>query len=152
MEPGRLVWVDLVVPAGDPLWKPDVGQGFWWLGEVWAQALASLGVTGAAVHRGALVSSRWSRTVCFAGLGPGEVTAAGGEKIVGMSQRRAREGALFQCAVPLAWDPAAMPALLALDVPARAELEADAHRFAAGLAGLSPLQLEKALLAHLPTF
>lgn len=150
VEPGRLVWVDVVVPAGDPLWQPDVGLAFWWLGEVWAATLLSLGVAGAAVHRGALVSSRWSRMVCFAGLGGGEVTAAGGGKLVGISQRRVREGSLFHCAVPLAWDPAAMPALLALDAASRAELEADARHFTAGLPDVSPRQLEQAFVSHLP--
>lgn len=150
VEPGRLVWVDIVVPAGDPLWQPDVGRAFWWVGDVWAAALLSLGVAGAAVHRGALVSSRWSPMVCFAGLGSGEVTGAAGGKLVGISQRRVRGGSLFHCAVPLAWDPAAMPALLALDAASRVELEADAHHFTAGLPDVSPDQLEQALVSHLP--
>lgn len=150
--PDRMVWVDLVVPAGDPLWQPDVGRAFWWLGEVWASALAGLGANGATVHRGPLVSSAWSRMVCFAGLGAGEVTASGGGKIVGLAQRRSRHGALFQCAVPLAWDPAAMPPLLALDAASRTRLEADARHFGAGLApGVTPAQVEQALLAHLPS-
>lgn len=150
VEPERMVWVDIVVPAGDPLWQPDVGRAFWWLGDVWASALESLGVAGPAAHRGPMVSSRWSRIVCFAGLGPGEVTA-GNMKVVGISQRRVREGAIFQCAIPLAWDPAAMPGLLALDAGSRADLEADGRHFVAGLAGLTPHQVEQALLAHLPT-
>lgn len=150
VEPGRLVWVDVVVPAGDPLWQPDVAQAFWWLGDVWAATLLSLGVAGAAVHRGALVSSRWSSMVCFAGLGAGEVTGAAGGKLVGISQRRVREGSLFHCAVPLTWDPAAMPALLALDAAARAELEADARHFTAGLPDVSVDQLEQTLVSHLP--
>ncbi|HVE45579.1 MAG TPA: hypothetical protein VNA57_02365 [Acidimicrobiales bacterium] len=150
--PGRMVWVDVVVPAGDPLWQPDVGRAFWWLGEVWASALATLGATGATVHRGPLVSSPWSRMVCFAGLGAGEVTAAGGGKIVGIAQRRARHGALFQCAVPLAWDPSAMPPLLALDAAGRARLERDGRHFGTGLeAGVTPAQVEQALLAQLPS-
>lgn len=150
VEPGRLVWADVVVPAGDRLWEPDVGRAFWWLGDAWAAALAGLGVAGAGVHRGPLVSSRWSSMVCFAGLGPGEVTAAGG-KIVGISQRRVRAGALFQCAVPLDGDPVALAGLLALDSASRAELEADARHFGAGLPDVTPHQVEQALLAHLPT-
>ncbi len=151
VEPDRLVWVDVVVPAGDPLWQRDVGRAFWWLGDVWAAALLSLGVAGAAVHRGALVSSRWSRMVCFAGLGAGEVTGAGRRKLVGISQRRVRDGSLFHCAVPLAWDPAAMSALLSLDDASRAEFEAHALHFSAGLSNVSPRQLEHALVGHLPT-
>lgn len=150
VEPGRLVWVDVVVPGGDPLWQPDVARAFWWLGEVWVAALLSLGTAGAAVHRGALVSSRWSGMVCFAGLGAGEVTGAGAGKLVGISQRRVREGSLFHCAVPLAWDPAAIAALLALDAATRSELQADARHFTAGLPGVSPDQLEQAFASHLP--
>lgn len=154
VEPGRTMWVDVVVPAGDTLWQADVGRSFWWLGDAWAAALASLGVAdaGIQVHRGPLISSRWSSMVCFAGLGPGEVSA-GGAKVVGISQRRTREGALFQCAVALAWDPATMPALLALDAASRAALEADASRFATGftdLVAVSAWHLEQAFLSHLP--
>lgn len=121
LRPGETVWVDVVVPADDPLWEVDVGRSFHWLGEVWACALATLGVAGR-VHRGALVATRWSRAVCFAGVGAGEVVAGAGGKVVGMASRRTREWALFQCAVPLAWDPAAYVAALDLAPAAVAEL------------------------------
>ncbi len=98
VEPGDLIWVDVFVPASDPLWRADVGQAFWWLGEVWATALASLTELPLEVHHGPLMSNEWSRLVCFAGLGPGEVTV-NGRKVVGISQRRTRSGALFQCAL-----------------------------------------------------
>ena len=88
--PGEVLWVDLIVPAGDALWQDDVGRAFHWVGEAWAAALEELGVA-AEVHRGALVRSPWSAAVCFAGLGPGEVTVAG-RKVVGISQRRTRAG------------------------------------------------------------
>jgi lipoate-protein ligase A len=121
VEPGRLVWVDVFVPAGDRLWVADVGRAFWWLGEVWASALGSLGVDGAVVYRGPLVTTAWSSFVCFAGLGPGEVTV-GGRKAVGMAARRTRAGALFQCAVPLAWSAASIVSLLGLPAVAADEL------------------------------
>ena len=105
VEPGGLVWVDAFVPAGDPLWEDDVGRAFAWFGEAWAAALADTWVSGARAHDGALVTTPWSSLVCFAGLGPGEVTLAGG-KVVGMSQRRTRAGALFQSAALLEWQPA----------------------------------------------
>ena len=92
LVPGQAVWADVTIPAGDPLWETDVGRAFWWLGDVWAAALGSLGVD-AVVHRGPLVKSRWSQQVCFAGLGSGEVTV-GGRKVVGISQRRTRAAAL----------------------------------------------------------
>jgi lipoate-protein ligase A len=119
LRPGETVWVDVVVPAGDALWSDDVGRAFWWLGEVWA---AALGLGAGAVHRGPLVSSRWSRAVCFAGVGPGEVVAGAGGKVVGIAARRTRGWARFQCAVPLAWDAGAYVALLGLPPEAGADL------------------------------
>lgn len=154
VEPGRVVWADVVVPAADPLWEADVGRAVWWLGEAWARALASLGVAGAgvSVHRGALVSSQWSSMICFAGLGPGEV-CVGGAKVVGISQRRVRDGALFQCAVPLLWDPAVLAGLVVLDPASRATLEVEADTFACGLTdlvGATADQVEHAFVSHLP--
>ncbi len=146
VRPGAVLWVDIVVPAGDPLWEPDVARAFFWLGEAWAAALGAvapmragargafapmatgaLGVPAGAcavaprgterspgglapddglrlghyeVHRGPAEATRWSRQVCFAGLGQGEVTVAR-RKVVGISQRRTRAGSLFQSAVHL---------------------------------------------------
>jgi lipoate-protein ligase A len=146
LEPGRTVWVDVVLPAGDPLWSDDVGRAFLWLGDAWAAALADLGVADLAVHRGGLVATAWSREICFAGLGPGEVTA-GGRKVVGMSQRRTRDGALFQCALLLGrWDPSRIVALLAVPASAGGDL-ADA---AWGVPDATAGDVVDALLAHLP--
>lgn len=50
-----------------------------------------------------MVSSPLATVVCFAGLAPGEVTVDGA-KVVGISQRRTRAGARFQCSVPRVWD------------------------------------------------
>jgi lipoate-protein ligase A len=149
VEPGHLVWVDVVLPAGDPLWEVDVGRAFWWLGRAWAGALAAVGVTGAVVHRGGVVASPWSRLVCFAGLGPGEVTLAG-RKVVGMAQRRTRHAALFQCAVPLHWDPARLLAVLALDPAERAAAAAHLGDAVHPLRGVPPADLVGALVDHLP--
>lgn len=121
VEPGGVVWVDVLVPAGDPLWQPDVGRAFAWLGRAWATALAHVGVAGAEVYDGPLRQTAWSRAVCFAGLGPGEVTVDGA-KVVGLCQRRTRAGALFQCAALLRWDPARLVDLLDLPPGAAADL------------------------------
>jgi lipoate-protein ligase A len=116
VEPGRVVWVDVELPRGDVLWDDDVGRATWWLGECWATALRDVGVHTATAHRGPMVTTPWSRLVCFGGLGPGEVIAgSGGPKVVGIAQRRTRAGARFQCAVNRAWDPAPLLGLLALD-------------------------------------
>jgi lipoate-protein ligase A len=74
----------------------------------------------------------WSASVCFAGLGPGEITVDG-RKVVGMSQRRTREAALFQCCAALRWEPERLLDLLALDDAARALGAAELADVAAGI-------------------
>ncbi|MGQ0433430.1 MAG: lipoyl protein ligase domain-containing protein [Microthrixaceae bacterium] len=146
--PGNPLWVDVLLPVDDPLWQHDVGRSFLWLGEAWALALDDVGVE-TSVHRGPLVRTPWSDLVCFAGLGTGELTDPSGRKVLGMSQRRTRLGARFQCAVLSSWDPSAIVALLDLPPPVRAaaaaELAAAAVGVGARLAGLCD-----ALFARLP--
>ena len=77
LTPGDVTWLDVVIPSDDRLWDDDVGRAFHWLGEAWAAALAAVGISSVAVHRGALRRGPWSDLVCFAGLGPGEVMVAG---------------------------------------------------------------------------
>ena len=121
LVPGEVSWVDVVLPAGDPLWDADVGRAAHWLGAVWERVAASCGAHGAEVHRGAMVRTPWSSLVCFAGLGPGEVQVAG-RKLVGISQRRTRGWVRFQCAVYRRWDPAALVELLRPPRPTVEEL------------------------------
>ncbi len=148
VAPGALVWVDVLVPAGDPLWDPDVGRAFGWLGRAWATALADVGVSGAQVHGGRLLTTPWSAAVCFAGLGPGEVTV-GGAKVVGMCQRRTRSGALFQCAALLAWAPDRLLDVLDLTADDRRRGGAELERVARGI-DVEAEALVDALVARLP--
>jgi lipoate-protein ligase A len=140
--PGEVVWVDVLLPTGDARWDDDVGRAFHWLGRVWVDALSSLGIDGA-WHDGPLVCTPWCRQICFAGLGPGEVTVDG-RKVVGLAQRRTRAGALFQCAALLRWDPASMVELLSLPAEATAELAE-----AAGSLGVDGQLLEDAFISAL---
>lgn len=149
LAPGSVVWADFTLPAGDVLWSDDVGRAFWWLGDAWAAALAAAGVDGAVVWRGGLVTSPWSHRVCFAGLGPGEVTV-GQAKVVGMSQRRTRAGALFQCAVVVQWDPAHLVDVLALDDEARPVIARELTKAAVGVGAPVAQRLPDALVAALP--
>ncbi|MCD9622467.1 lipoate--protein ligase family protein [Rhabdothermincola salaria] len=114
LDPGAVVWVDAVVPRDDELWHDDVGRAFAWLGQLWARVLGDLGVPPdqVAVHEAGLVTTPLSPVVCFAGLGPGEVTV-GGAKAVGISQRRTRSTARLQSSVLLSWDAERQVALLA---------------------------------------
>ena len=131
VEPGAAVWVDVTIPAGDRWWDHDVGRAFHWLGAAWAEVLIAGGVL-ARWHDGAMQRTPWSPWVCFAGLGPGEVTA-GGRKVVGLSQRRIREGALFQCCAALRWEPDRLLDLLALGDADRAQAAVDIADVATGL-------------------
>jgi lipoate-protein ligase A len=131
VRPGELLWADVFVPSGDRLWTDDVGRAFRWLGPVWTSALHALGVD-ARWHDGPLLETRWSRRVCFAGVGPGEVLV-GDRKVVGISQRRTRAGARFHCAALRVWDPEALLAVLSLAGDERGAAAADLPRVALGV-------------------
>ncbi len=84
-------------------------------------ALRSLGVADPSVQGAAPRSrTRWSGLVCFGGLGAGEVSVAGGRKLVGLAQRRVRTGAWIQGACAIHWDPATLLGTLALPTEVRA--------------------------------
>ena len=118
--PGHQVWLDVCLPRDDPLWDDDVGRSARWLGTALAAALVELGADGARAHPGPFQPGAWSHQVCFAGRAPGEVVV-GGRKVVGTSQRRSRDGAVFQIAVALVWAPSTLVHLLGL--PAEAGVE-----------------------------
>lgn len=116
-----LLSLDVVVPHGHPwLEGSDLGTIFDPVGQAWADALRDLGVPDVGMHRGAATATRLGppeqrplAEVCYASLGRGEVTS-GGRKVVGLSQRRRRHGALIQCGVLRRWRPE--PLIQALDV------------------------------------
>ncbi len=150
LDPGAVVWLDVELPRDDLLWDDDVGRAAWWVGDAVAAALRDLGVPSPTVHRGRLERGRWGDLVCFAGLGPGEVTVgAGGPKVAGLSQRRTRAGARLQCAVPLAWDPGRLASLLALDAARRYDLAVDLAAAVHAVAA-DPADVAAAVLARLP--
>jgi lipoate---protein ligase len=105
LDAASVSWIDVLIGVNDPLWRTDVGEAFWWLGDLWTNSLrtydSSLDV---AAYRGPLRTNEWSKLICYSGLGPGEVTI-GGVKVVGISQKRSRESALFQCGLLHGWDP-----------------------------------------------
>lgn len=149
LVPGDTTWIDVLLPPGHVRWSDDVGRASWWLGEAWADALGDLGVGGAEVHRGPLERSPLTSLVCFAGMGPGEVRL-GTAKVVGISQRRSRVGARFQCLVLHRWDPRRLLDVLAVDAPARAEAERALPSAATGIGlDIGPSAVLGALVARL---
>ncbi|HEX3840584.1 MAG TPA: hypothetical protein VHU85_07320 [Acidimicrobiales bacterium] len=153
--PGDPVWVDAWVPRNDRLWQEDVGRAFDWFGDAWTTALTALGGRGMIPHREEFAAcTRWSSLVCFGGVGTGEVVTADGRKVVGISQRRTREGAWFHSAAALHWDPAALLEVLVLPTEERAVAQTDLAAAATGVAdlvgSLSDAAVSAALIAALP--
>lgn len=147
--PGDVAWVDVLVPAGDPLWDDDVGRAAHWVGRTWQAALADLGLADSTVHDGALICGPLGRLVCFGTVGAGEVTVTAPNgalrKVVGVSQRRTRAAARFQCAVYRRWDPAPLVGLLGIEPDGARALDE-----AAMGTGHGPAELVDAFLGHLP--
>ncbi|MGA3214549.1 MAG: hypothetical protein ABSD97_02525 [Acidimicrobiales bacterium] len=154
VAPGRQVWLDVFVPNGDVLAQADVGRSFHWLGQSFAEAIASVLKVSLdrgciEVHRGAARTTPWSKTLCYAGLGPGEVTVAG-RKVVGMSQRRERSGSWIHSMALLSEHDGDLADLL--DCPADRRATARAALEGVGLRAGEHLAtaLTEELLGHLP--
>jgi lipoate-protein ligase A len=137
LGPGEQLWLDAWIPRDDPLWVADVSAAADWVGAWWTGSLTALGQRGLEAHRGRSVPGAFGDLVCFAGRGPGEVFQ-GARKVVGLSQWRAREGALFSSCAYVRWDPAPLLALLDVDAHARADLAHGLASVACGLAELEP--------------
>ena len=117
LQPDDHVWIDVTVPRGHRLWSDDVERASWWLGDVWCDVLRRVDPQGEwRVWRDKLVASAPERVVCFASVGPGEVVR-GGSKVVGVSQRRTKDAARFQCTVFRSIDVALYSSLLRDAVP-----------------------------------
>ena len=72
------------------------------------KTLNALGENNVSVHHESLSSDAWGDLLCFAGVGPGEVVRQDDEspsKLVGISQRRTRDYARFQCTIYTKWNP-----------------------------------------------
>lgn len=131
VDPDRCLWLDVVVPPADERWSDDVREATYWLGEAWQRALQRVGVR-TSLHRGGVEVTPWGRLVCFGALGPGEVVQ-NGRKVVGVSQRRTRAGARFQCLVYAEWRPRDVLDLLDLEDGDRERAHADLAGRAVGV-------------------
>lgn len=158
LEPDQQCWIDVIVPSWSPLWDPDIGRATHFLGATWTAAVADLlgsppggGEPEVAFHRGPVIGREAGRIVCFAGIGPGEVTV-GGRKVVGLSQRRTREAARFQCALTWRWNPVLLERYVDPQVLAGAGI--GLGDLAVGLTepdlGPAPDAIARAFVRHLP--
>jgi lipoate-protein ligase A len=148
LAPGEHVWLDVVVPRGDVLWSDDVAQASWWLGDVWVKTLNALGKNNVSVHHESLSSDAWGDLLCFAGVGPGEVVRQSAEslsKFVGISQRRTRDYARFQCTIYTQWNPHDVE-MYVVNTPGN--LSEIAHRVAA--VQVSQQAIVDTFVSHLP--
>ena len=102
VHPSDTVWIDITISRDDPLWKDDVAQSMLWLGDFFVRALSPW--VQANVYRDSFSTGVDGRVVCFSSSSPGEVFV-GANKLVGISQRRGREGARFQCVLYRHWRP-----------------------------------------------
>jgi lipoate-protein ligase A len=138
VRPGAQVWLDVSVPRSDQRFSDDVSASFNFLGRAWQAGLSTVLREPASsfevVAGNDAVTTRWSRTLCFAGLGAGEVTMEG-RKIVGISQRRDRSGAWFHSMALLDFEPCELPSLLKMPEPERQEATSWLAGFAAAIPG-----------------
>jgi lipoate-protein ligase A len=142
--PGELVWVDIWVPTQNRLSISDVRAAAAWAGELWMRVLSRLGLEELSLHEGPIVSPEMASLACFAGIGPGEVSW-GGKKVVGISQRRSRQGALFHTALVLVLRKREMAWLLAPAEELRQALELALEQNSTGLSCLEASQVVSAL-------
>jgi|TARA_B100001094_G_scaffold125504_1_gene121485 lipoate-protein ligase A len=103
VAPNDILWVDVFVPQSSNFWENDITKASIWVGGIWHDALKRLDVASY-LYEGKFERSRASDLVCFAGKGPGEILIDE-KKILGISQRRSRLGARFQCALIINWKP-----------------------------------------------
>ncbi len=123
LEPGAVEWVDIVVPPTSPWWTDDVLEALVRCGQVWHDAVSAGGAGGRlGVYEGRLRRDALSDLICFAGLGAGEITDAAGGKLVGLSQRRTRDGARVQGVIHRRWNPDLLHSLLAPGGPSLADV------------------------------
>jgi lipoate-protein ligase A len=131
--------LDVALPAGHPLADRDLTLSYRWIGEIWAEALYTLGIAAARAIPTeevraipALPDDSLLRLACYGTLSPWEVVA-GGRKVVGLSQIRRRPGAVYPIGVHLSFQPERLGQALVPSVDTRRKFGAAMRSAAAGL-------------------
>ena len=87
--------------------------------------------------------------MCFAGRGPGEVLHHG-RKLMGLSQWRSREGALFSTCAYRRWDPAPLIDVVAMESSERPGLVDALAPLVVGVDDLAPTTVDLSALSDAP--
>jgi lipoate-protein ligase A len=132
LQPADHLWIEAWVPRDDPLWVADAAAAATWVGDWWRAALCSVGARGCRVHEGRAIPGEHGALACFSGKGPGEVFREG-RKVMGLSQWRAREGALFHTCAYTHWDPRPLVDVLEVDRAVKESLVQDLAEAAIGV-------------------
>jgi lipoate-protein ligase A len=132
LHPDDHLWIEAWIPRDDPLWVADVAVAARWVGDWWRAGLTSLGIRGCRVHEGRAIAGEHGALVCFSGHGPGEVFRED-RKVMGVSQWRGREGALFHTCAYTHWDPRPLVDLLEVDPGVKESLVEDLAEAAVGV-------------------
>ena len=125
---GGAVWLspdvlslDVLVPAGHAWFTDRLGDAFEQVGRRWVDALGGLGVEDLIVYDGPATARRRGTererllaAVCYATRGRGEVLWHG-RKLVGLAQRRRRNGTMVQCGLLRRWEPGPLLVSLGAD-------------------------------------
>ena len=148
--PRSQIWIDLFLPADDPLFEHDIVKASHWVGQAWRASLARVThATGPRLQvHDRLEVTRWSRQICFSGSGPGEVSLDG-KKIVGLSQRRGRPGAWFFSMAVVKNEQRDLTDLLAFDLPEDRREAADELALSVGAIGDLSSHLEREFAVEL---
>ena len=143
LQPAAQVWLDVLIPRDDRLWEADLAKSSLWVGRVWQQVLAAVGIS-CEVYDGPFEAGQYGSLACYASRAPGEVLHEG-RKCVGISQRRTKQGTRFQTSLLVRWDAAEFAVLF--DLP-----EAEIQRLAVELdqlVGAAPLTPRMQLAAQI---
>lgn len=98
--PNHYIWIDVFLPSSDVLITRDISSSFFWLGTILVEVLEKIGLQKVQMYRGGFVKTPWSSVICFSSKSPGEIFV-NNKKVIGISQRRTREGVLFQVGIPI---------------------------------------------------
>lgn len=112
------VWVDIEVGVEDPRYRSEPMAMMEQVGEWWMNALRSLNCCPPDIwqFKGAMQCDAGGDVICFAGRAHGELMV-GESKLVGLSQRRTRDGARVQGQIHFDDPTDVMLAVLAEPVP-----------------------------------